>query len=77
MEIEYNILGINKRGETKFLSNLHSEWVDEVDREKCPSFSKDHLDNIMPVLKEENDSFIFIGSFPTFIKWEGRNGKKY
>ncbi len=75
--MEYNIVGLTEKGKTKFLSELFSGWVDEIDRKKCPSYTKEQIDYLIPLLKSENNNFVFIGSFPIKIDWKGRDNKLY
>ena len=77
MEREFNILCMTKTGKTKFLSELFSDWIDEKDRKKALSFDKKNVDNIIPLLKSENEDWLIIAYFPVDIKWVGRDNKFY
>jgi hypothetical protein len=75
--MEHHILGLTNKGKTKFLLELFSDWVDESNRKKCKTFSKEQADYLIPLLKSENNNFVFIGSFPVNLDWKGRDNKLY
>lgn len=66
--MEYNILGLTDKGETKFLSELFSGWIDECKSKQSPTFTKEQVDYLIPILKSENNNFIGIYKFPTVCK---------
>jgi len=69
MERKYHILGLTKKGETKFLSKLLSDWVGINDRAQCEAFTQEQLDYIIPLVESENKKLVKISSFPTHITW--------
>ena len=51
--MEYNILGLTDNGKTKFLSELFSGWIDESNRKKCQTFSKEQVDYLIPLYNQK------------------------
>lgn len=71
--MEYHILGMDGSGKVKFLLKLFSDWVDQKNRKKCQTFTKEQIDYIIPLLESENNNFIDIGYFPIHLEWKGRD----
>lgn len=71
----YNIVGMNPFGETKFLSKLFTQWVDEEDRKQALELPKNQVDNLLPLLRSENIDFVTVGYFPTRLQWETQNNE--
>ena len=75
--MEYNIIGLDSDGQTKFLSKLFNNGVDEKDRKMALSFDKEEVDNIRSVVESENPDFYVVHYFPTHLPWKTRNNKIY